>query len=364
MKKELSLLIIISFSVLSIQQAICCSTFCLKDSKNIVFGRSYDWGIGYGYLMTNNRNVKKNRYLPFNETAASWTSKYGSITFNQYGKEYPIGGMNETGLVVEVMLLDDTKYSDQDARAAIDELGWVQYQLDNCATIKEVIESDKNIRISNKTAAKLHFLVTDSTGNTLAVEFINGKTTFHYGNNLPQKCLTNDTYDSSLSFLKNYSGFGGKLAVDYQSHSDDSSLTRFAIVADMLNKYKESPNNSIIDYSFNILDKVKDEEISQFQIVYDIKQKRIYFRSLQSNKIKSIDLNCFNFDCTSQSKMIDINISYKGNICNKFTPYDIKKNKELIIKAYQDTRINYPENTLDKLAEWTDNLTCVSNKKD
>jgi choloylglycine hydrolase len=29
----------------------------------------------------------------------SWISKYGSITFNQYGREFPTGGMNEKGLV-------------------------------------------------------------------------------------------------------------------------------------------------------------------------------------------------------------------------------------------------------------------------
>jgi penicillin V acylase-like amidase (Ntn superfamily) len=38
---------------LSIQQAVGCTTFCLQDIKDIIFGRSYDWNIGYGYLMTN-----------------------------------------------------------------------------------------------------------------------------------------------------------------------------------------------------------------------------------------------------------------------------------------------------------------------
>jgi choloylglycine hydrolase len=26
-----------------------------------------------------------------------WTSRYGSITFNQYGREFPSGGINEKG---------------------------------------------------------------------------------------------------------------------------------------------------------------------------------------------------------------------------------------------------------------------------
>ena len=36
-------------------------------------------------------------------TPASWVSKYGSVTFNQYGRELPTGGMNEAGLVVETI---------------------------------------------------------------------------------------------------------------------------------------------------------------------------------------------------------------------------------------------------------------------
>lgn len=91
------------------QQALSCSTFCLKDSSNIIYGRSYDWDIGYGYMMTNLRNVTKTRFLAFDDTPATWTSQYGSVTFNQYGREYPIGGINETGLVVEVMTLRNTQ---------------------------------------------------------------------------------------------------------------------------------------------------------------------------------------------------------------------------------------------------------------
>jgi len=236
MKRNLSFLATILFLVtLYIQQAFCCSTFCLKDSNNIIYGRSYDWDIGYGYLMTNLRNINKTRYLPYDETPASWISKYGSVTFNQYGKEYPIGGINETGLVVEVMMLRDIQYPNQDERTAIDELGWVQYQLDNSASIKDVIESDKKIRISNKTFAKLHFLISDISGETLVVEFLNGKASFYYDENLPLPCLTNNTYYSSLIYLKKYSGFGGEVPIDYQNHSSNNSLERFAIISDMLN---------------------------------------------------------------------------------------------------------------------------------
>ena len=57
----------------------------------------------------------------------AWTSKYGSATFNQYGREFPMGGMNEAGLVVESMMLFETEYPLPDTRSGIDPTQWIQY---------------------------------------------------------------------------------------------------------------------------------------------------------------------------------------------------------------------------------------------
>ena len=75
--------------------------------------------------------------LPPQEKPASWVSRYGSVTFNQYGREFPNGGMNEAGLVVELMWLDDTTYPATDGRPALDCLEWIQYQLDTAATLSD-----------------------------------------------------------------------------------------------------------------------------------------------------------------------------------------------------------------------------------
>ena len=75
-----------------------------------------------------------------------------------------MGGMNETGLVVEVMWLQGTKYPARDERPALRELSWVQYQLDNCCTIGEVIATDSKIRITGD-SAPIHYLVCDTSGN-------------------------------------------------------------------------------------------------------------------------------------------------------------------------------------------------------
>jgi penicillin V acylase-like amidase (Ntn superfamily) len=82
------------------------------------------------------------------EKAAEWVSRYGSVTFNQYGREMPNGGINEAGLVVETLMLPRARNpAPTTGRAVI--VAWVQYQLDNSGTVAEVIASDANVRISS-----------------------------------------------------------------------------------------------------------------------------------------------------------------------------------------------------------------------
>ena len=57
--------------------------------------------------------------------------------------------MNEAGLVVSAMGLEQTEYPAPDARPAISAFQWIQYQLDTAATVADVIASDAELRISN-----------------------------------------------------------------------------------------------------------------------------------------------------------------------------------------------------------------------
>ncbi len=98
--------------------------------------------------MINKRNVTKTAAAFPPEKPITWTSKYGNITFNQMGREFPYGGINEAGLVIEQMWLDKTRYPVSDNRYGLSELQWIQYQLDNSATINDVIASDTLVRVS------------------------------------------------------------------------------------------------------------------------------------------------------------------------------------------------------------------------
>ena len=178
--------------------SIACTTFCINKNGHIVFGRNYDWVTDAGVVSTNQRDLFKTSLKGADGKTISWVSKFGSITFNQYGKEFPTGGMNEKGLVVELMWLDGSRYPEKDFRPAVNVLQWIQYQLDNSATTEEVINTDTKLCIDGG-STPLHYLVADGNGNVATIEYLNGKMVVHKGTELPFPVLTNSTYSASAA---------------------------------------------------------------------------------------------------------------------------------------------------------------------
>lgn len=302
-------LTVAAFLLLSSATANACTTFFIHHNGKMVFGRNYDWMADAGMACTNHRGLSKTSMKNEDGKTINWTSQYGSLSFNQYGKEFPTGGMNEKGLVVELMWLDGTMYPKPDDRPAIDVLQWVQYQLDNCATIEEVIATDKKLRIiSNGTP--LHYLVADANGNAATIEFLNGKMVVHKGSSLPMPVLTNDTYDRSVKSNANGTANG------------NNSLERFSIACEMIQQYKANPEGkSLVDQSFAILDKVSQGDYTKWTIVYDISDKKIYFKTEKFQQLRSISFSSFNFSCNTASKVLDINRTEQGNMSSYFADY-------------------------------------------
>ena len=158
---------------------------------------------------------------------------------------------------------------------ALNELQWVQYQLDNFSNIQQVINSNKTIRISVENDVPIHFLICDKTGAVASIEFLNRKMVHHSGINLPAKVLANDTYSGSLNYLKQFQDFGGKKKIVDSSASKD----RFSLAAKICKSYNNKIDNSLVDYSFTILDAVKMNNYTKWSIVYDIENLKIYFKS-------------------------------------------------------------------------------------
>jgi penicillin V acylase-like amidase (Ntn superfamily) len=312
-----------------------CTTFCLDKSDHLLFGRNYDWMVDECLVLINKRGVKKTAFTGHTKDIgqpARWTSKYGSITFNQYGRELPSGGMNETGLVVEFMGLGGTEHPAPDSRPIISPLQWQQYQLDNFSTVEEVIASDSQIRIEELSIGLdlLHYLVCDRMRNCAIIEFLEGKMVCYTKETMPIKVLTNTTYKESLEFRQK-----GKRA----ENNLGRSVERFSTVADMIERYDVKSSKSAIDYSFDILEKVaaRGPFATEWSNVYDIKNLRIHFRTLENQNIRHIDLTHFDFSCKTPVKVFDIQNALSGDVTKNFIDYSQQTNQHLVRNVFKKT---------------------------
>lgn len=347
--------ILIVFLIIPPPPAGSCTTFCLMQNSRIVFGRNYDWSVGICHLMINKRGLEKTALLEASENPASWVSRYGSLTFNQYGREFPTGGINEAGLVVELMMLTETRFPDPDERTSVPELSWIQYQLDNHKNVSEVIAGDADIRI-HRDSVPIHFLVCDRTGQAATIEFLEGKMVCHTRDSLPAAVLTNSTYTKSLDYLKQHKGWGG----DRDLTPSYSSLDRFVQVADMARRCGKMEKSSLIDYAFGILDSVNVEDHTQWSIVYDIPALTVYFKTLTSPGLKRVKLNDFDLDCDTPAMWLDADTAHTGDVGRFFTSYSTQINRDLIFKAYRQTEFlkDTPGEALDQAARYPERFIC------
>jgi len=332
--------------------ALACTTFCLKNNGEVLFGKNYDWMIGDGLVFVNKRGVDKTALVTGNETAARWTSKYGSVTFNQYGKDNPSGGMNEADLVIELMWLEETQYPKPDSRPVVDVLEWIQYQLDLSASVEEVIKNIENVRIASP--VKLHYLVNDKAGNSATIEFLNGNLVA----NTNAATLTNDTYEKSLNYSK---------SVAPEKAKSESSFDRFTRAAEKSREFSQKPKSEAeaVKYAFEILSNVAQKNSTQWSIVYDQKRAKIHFRSMQSANIKTIDARSFDYSCGSAVKMFDVNSKSAGDVTAKFADYTRAANRDLIERSFNGTPFlkSVPAAFRDQAAEFPETFACTGGRR-
>lgn len=174
-----------------------CTSFCLDNGNRSLFGTNQDNQIDAGLLFVNKRNVLKTGWDPSTSgDCARWVSKYGSVIFVHAGYQLAWAGMNEAGLMISTMELGQTENPRPDERPPLASAYWVQYQLDNCGSVEEVLASDSQVRIADTVD---HYLVCDWSGNCAVIEFLEGKMVYHSGESLPVKALTNNGYQDSVS---------------------------------------------------------------------------------------------------------------------------------------------------------------------
>ncbi|WDQ16208.1 linear amide C-N hydrolase [Rhodopirellula sp. P2] len=321
------------WAVTAAQPAVACTVMRLNIHGQLVIARNHDWPFGEALVITNLRGIEKTSLAPIKP--ATWTSKYGSVSFCQFGREIPFAGMNEKGLTVDLLHLPQATFPDpvsveaDPELTAVNAIQWVQYQLDTAATVAEVVDSLSTIVPIPMlpVVETVHYFVTDAGGDVAVVEFINGKAVVRHGEDY---CLEDGNPKTQTCVLANSSW------EDSQTNQvNNTSLLRYGRgvrLVEMANDLDDQ--QPPIDYAHRCLQMVAQGHLTQWNLVYLPEERRIHFRTQTSPQQRWIDLDDLSFESDQPPQAIDIDQDIRGDVTPHMNDVTHADNERIVNHAF------------------------------
>jgi choloylglycine hydrolase len=291
-----------------------CSSINFVNHGSSIFGKNLDNSYTTeGLILINKRGVERiSPLISPTGAQARWISRYASVNFSFVHVGFVWTGMNEKGLVISMMGIPEASSPTLDERPPLVDGFWIQYMLDNCATVDEVLTAAQNLRILTVD----HYHIADRFGNSAALEFIGGEEIVYRGDSFPVSVLTNSTYGESLRHWIQYR--------ERPFFTPNGSLRRFHIAAERLQDFTSRDEDSAIEYAFETLHEIRSERIygyphtTQWSIVFDAKNRKIFFRTYSHPGIKTFELRNFDFSCNEKVQMLDVQTPLSGDVFQFF----------------------------------------------
>ena len=314
-----------------------CSTFLLKDGKTLLVGHNLDERTDFpGTVFINQRGVTKNsvsyaalmtgKSIP--GPTLTWTSRYASLTFNAFGRDFPDDGMNETGLFVGEMSYPPSRFPEDPAKPRIFICLWLQHLLDTCETVDQVIASASALTIDGW---GWHFFAADRTGAMAVIEFLDGKVVLHRGVAMPVPVLCNEPYEYEMRRREAFLCCPAGDPVP----TGEEEIPRFVQAEDMITHYEKlapGERKPAVDYAFDILNAL-ERGGTQWSFVCDLQKLEAWFKTATMPKIKHVALRNFRKECDKPVKFLDMNSDFAGKANARFEAYSIGANKKIVEQA-------------------------------
>jgi penicillin V acylase-like amidase (Ntn superfamily) len=267
--------------------------------------------------------------------------------------------MNETGLVVSLMRLNGSAAPVPDHRRWIWVQYWMQYVLDMCSSIDEVIAFDSTIRIVSDSRIP-HYMITDHTGRCAVIEHINGKSVIYTGTSLPLKILANNPYKTSLDDWKDYTS---QIPANRPiSPSGTSSKSRFIRAGEAAAKFTPCDPDTAISRAFDLLFYASGQREKApppcWSLVFDSGRLRLYIKTILNRSTRYIDLGKLDFSCSSVVKMLDINSTMCGDISTALGNYDFTAHYSHALSAGRKWGLNMTPEFLEQRLRFFDSFQC------
>lgn len=316
----------------------CTRVVYLGEDQQIITARSMDWREDVGSDMwIFPRDMK--RHGAGGANSLEWTSKYGSVIVSGYGVS-TTDGVNEKGLVANLLWLVESEYPINDGkRPALSIAAWAQYVLDNYATVDEAVKglSEENFVVVTADVpgqgrlATLHLSISDSSGDSAIIEYIDGKQVIHHSR--AYQVMTNSpAFEKQLALDDYWQEIGGTTFLPGTNRAAD----RFARASFYVNAVpqKQSANHAVasmmgvirnvsVPYGLAMEDQPNISS-TRWRTLVDHKRQLYFFDSAMSPNTFWVDLKKVDFKPGS-AKVLKLgpeqSTTYAGEVSASFVDH-------------------------------------------
>lgn len=288
----------------------CTRMVYLGENQRTITGRSMDWKVD---LKTNLWIYPKGmkRHGQAGDNSIEWISKYGSVTAAGYDIA-TTDGVNEKGLSANLLWLVESEYPSftEHSKPGLSIAAWAQYVLDNFPDVASAVAALKEEPFTLVTAgvpgegrlATLHLSLSDASGDSAIVEYIDGKQVIHHSREY-QVMTNSPTFDEQLALNAYWQQIGGTTMLPGTNRAAD----RFVRASFYINAIPKtgSPEESLA-YVLSSLRSVSvpfgistpnEPNISstRWRTLVDHKNQLYFFESALSPSIFWVDLKAVDF---------------------------------------------------------------------
>ena len=157
-----------------------CTCFSVFGEDNRLLSRNYDWSVATSYFLvftdppngySSVSTVDMYFFEYYHDQSPDFEGNLNTIRTLPY---YPFDGMNEKGVAVGMNALSHAQSPYDPSKVTIGELQLIRLVLDYASSTREAISliQEYNIRIEDP---PIHYLIADSSGHSVIIEFLNGK---------------------------------------------------------------------------------------------------------------------------------------------------------------------------------------------
>lgn len=271
-----------------------------------------------------------------------WTSTYGSLIISGYDIS-TVDGMNEAGLVANMLWLADSAYPEDDGETPQMSLSiWAQFFMDNFATVAEAVAYihahpfhtvTKDVPMQPGRLTTVHLSLSDPSGDSAILEWIDGELVIHHG---PEyRVMTNDPpYDQQLALAAYWQGVNPREVLPGTTRAADR-FVRASTYIDMVVQ-SDDPRiaaaaafsvirNASVPYGISTPD-APNLSTTRWRVVADQKDRLFYVESAISPNVFWVDLAQIDFNDGSGVRKLDLGMDmttiHSGEVSAAFAAAD------------------------------------------